>query len=122
MSKRLYLLILFAVTLFCGCKNSNPLDSTTKVFLSIPARVLEDVDIAVINGNYALEAGLDVNNNAFYAEDKNIESLKERRNILAIKEGNENNQKIKDLTEALTSDEVKEFINEKYNGAVVPVF
>lgn len=85
-------------------------------------RVLEDVDIAVINGNYALEAGLDVNNNAFYAEDKNIESLKERRNILAIKEGNENNQKIKDLTEALTSDEVKEFINEKYNGAVVPVF
>ncbi len=43
MSKRLYLLILFAVTLFCGCKNSNPLDSTTKVSFSIPARVLEDV-------------------------------------------------------------------------------
>ena len=41
-------------------------------------RVLEDVDIAVINGNYALEAGLDVYKNAFYAEDKNIESLKER--------------------------------------------
>ena len=43
MSKRLYLLILFAVTLFCGCKDSNPLDSTTKVSFSIPARVLEDV-------------------------------------------------------------------------------
>ncbi len=43
MRKRLYLLILFAVTLFCGCKNSNPLDSTTKVSFSIPARVLEDV-------------------------------------------------------------------------------
>lgn len=85
-------------------------------------RVLEDVDIAVINGNYALEAGLDVNKNAFYAEDKNIESLKERRNILAVKEGNENTQKIKDLTEALTSKEVKDFINEKYKGAVVPVF
>lgn len=85
-------------------------------------RVLEDVDIAVINGNYALEAGLDVNKNAFYAEDKNIESLKERRNILAVKEGNENTQKIKDLTEALTSKEVRDFINEKYKGAVVPVF
>ena len=85
-------------------------------------RVLEDVDIAVINGNYALEAGLDVNKDAFYAEDKNIESLKERRNILAVKEGNENTQKIKDLTEALTSEEVRDFINEKYKGAVVPVF
>ena len=85
-------------------------------------RVLEDVDIAVINGNYALEAGLDVNNDAFYAEDKNVESLKERRNILAVKEGNENTQKIKDLTEALTSEEVRDFINEKYKGAVVPVF
>ena len=85
-------------------------------------RVLEDVDIAVINGNYALEAGLDVNNDAFYAEDKNVESLKERRNVLAVKEGNENTQKIKDLTEALTSEEVRDFINEKYKGAVVPVF
>ena len=85
-------------------------------------RVLEDVDIAVINGNYALEAGLDVNNDAFYAEDKNVESLKERRNVLAVKEGNENSQKIKDLTEALTSDEVREFIEEQYKGAVVPVF
>lgn len=85
-------------------------------------RVLEDVDISVINGNYALEAGLDVNNDAFYAEDKNVESLKERRNVLAVKEGNENSQKIKDLTEALTSDEVREFIEEKYKGAVVPVF
>ena len=85
-------------------------------------RVLEDVDIAVINGNYALEAGLDVNNDAFYAEDKNVESLKERRNVLAVKEGNENSQKIKDLTEALISDEVREFIEEKYKGAVVPVF
>ena len=85
-------------------------------------QVLEDVDIAVINCNYALEAGLDVNNDAFYAEDKNVESLKERRNVLAVKEGNENSQKIKDLTEALTSDEVREFIEEKYKGAVVPVF
>ena len=85
-------------------------------------RVLEDVDIAVINGNYALEAGLDVNNDAFYAEDKNVESLKERRNVLAVKEGNENSQKIKDLTEALPSAEVREFIEEKYKGAVVPVF
>lgn len=85
-------------------------------------RVLEEVDIAVINGNYALEAGLDVNKDAFYAEDKDANSLKERRNVLAVKEGKENTQKIKDLTEALTSKEVKEFIEKEYNGAVVPVF
>lgn len=51
-----------------------------------------------------------------------LKALKERRNVLAVKEGNENSQKIKDLTEALTSDEVREFIEEKYKGAVVPVF
>ena len=88
---------------------------------SLPS-VLEEVDIAVINGNYALEAGLDVNENAFYSEDKDKDSLKERRNVLAVKEGTENSQKIKDLTEALTSDKVRDFINEKYKGAVVPVF
>ena len=88
---------------------------------SLP-RVLEEVDIAVINGNYALEAGLDVNGNAFYAEDKDKDALKERRNVLAVKEGTEDTQKIKDLTEALTSDKVRDFINEKYKGAVVPVF
>ena len=84
--------------------------------------MLEEVDIAVINGNYALEAGLDVNGNAFYAEDKDKDALKERRNVLAVKEGTEDTQKIKDLTEALTSDKVRDFINEKYKGAVVPVF
>jgi D-methionine transport system substrate-binding protein len=88
---------------------------------SLP-RVLEEVDMAVINGNYALEAGLDVNENAFYSEDKNKDSLKERRNVLAVKEGTENSEKIKDLTKALTSDKVRDFINEKYKGAVVPVF
>jgi hypothetical protein len=44
MIKRIHLLILVIATLFCGCKDSDSLDSTTKVFLSIPARVLEDVD------------------------------------------------------------------------------
>lgn len=88
---------------------------------SLP-RVLEEVDIAVINGNYALEAGLDVNENAFFTEDKEVEALKERRNVLAVKKGTEDSQKIKDLTEALTSEKVRDFINEKYKGAVVPVF
>lgn len=85
-------------------------------------RVLEEVDIAVINGNYALEAGLDVNKDAFFAEDKNANNLKERKNVLAVKEGTENSEKIKDLTEALTSKEVKDFIEKEYKGAVVPVF
>lgn len=85
-------------------------------------RVLDEVDVAVINGNYALEAKLDVNKDAFYAEDKDKDTLKERRNVLAVKEGTENTQKIKDLTEALTSGEVRKFIEENYKGAVVPVF
>lgn len=85
-------------------------------------RVLDEIDIAVINGNYALEADLDVNKDAFYAEDKNKDTLKERRNVLAVKEGNEGTQKIKDLTEVITSEEVRKFIEEEYKGAVVPVF
>ncbi|EKY25121.1 MetQ/NlpA family ABC transporter substrate-binding protein [Clostridium celatum] len=102
---------------------SNPKNLNFKVLeaATLP-RVLEEVDIAVINGNYALEAGLDVNNDTICKEDKDADDLQGRRNVLAVKEGNENTQKIKDLTEALTSDEVREFIEKEYNGAVVPVF
>lgn len=85
-------------------------------------RVLDEFAIAVINGNYALEAGLDATKDAIVVEDKNADVLKERRNVLAVREGSESTQKIKDLTEAMTSDKVKKFIEDKYKGAVVPVF
>lgn len=85
-------------------------------------RTLDELDGAVINGNYALEAKLDAKKDGLFTEDKNDESIKNYRNVLAVKKGNENSDKIKALTKAMTSDEVKTFINENYKGAVVPVF
>lgn len=85
-------------------------------------RVLEEVDAAIINGNYAIEAGLNPSKDALVIEDKDAEAAMIYRNILAVKNGNEKLEKINALTKALTSDSVKKFINEKYNGAVIPTF
>lgn len=86
------------------------------------ARTLQDVDLAVINGNYAIEAGLNVGKDALAVEDKESEAAQTYANIVAVKEGNENNEAIKALVEALKSDKVKDFINEQYEGAVIPLF
>ncbi|GAA0077493.1 MetQ/NlpA family ABC transporter substrate-binding protein [Clostridium sp. CTA-5] len=88
---------------------------------SIP-RVLDDFNAAVINGNYALPAGFEPAKDAIIIEDKDSEAAKPYGNILAIRKGDEEKEKIKALTKALTSSEVKEFIETKYNGAVIPVF
>ena len=85
-------------------------------------RALEEVGIAVINGNYALEAGLNPAENALYLEDATKEASKKYHNVLAVKKGNEDSEKIKALTNALTSDKVKKYIEEKYNGSVIPTF
>lgn len=86
------------------------------------ARSLPDVNLAVINGNYAMQAGLDVENDALAKEQKDSESAKTYSNILAVRSGEENSDAIKALVEALESDTVKKFIEEKYKGAVVPMF
>jgi D-methionine transport system substrate-binding protein len=86
------------------------------------ARALTDVDLAVINGNYAIEAGLKVGTDALAVEDKDSEAAQTYANIVAVKEGNENNEGIKALVKALKSDKVRNFINEKYEGAVIPLF
>ncbi|WP_394897549.1 MetQ/NlpA family ABC transporter substrate-binding protein [Clostridium butyricum] len=85
-------------------------------------RAIDDVDAAVINGNYAIEAGFDPTANAIVKEDKDSEAAKPYANIVVVKEGNENLEKIQALIKALTSDEVRDFINKEYNGAVIPVF
>lgn len=85
------------------------------------ARSLPDVDMAVINGNYAIQAGLK-SDDALAFEDKESDSARTYANIVAVKEGNENNKAIKALVEALQSEKVKTFINETYAGAVVPMF
>lgn len=85
-------------------------------------RAVDDVDAAVINGNYAIEAGFDPTTNAIVKEDKDSEAAKPYANIIVVKEGNENLEKIQALIKALTSDEIRDFINKEYNGAVIPVF
>lgn len=85
-------------------------------------RSLEDVDIAVVNGNYALEADLEVNKDALAVEDADSLGAKTYGNIVAVKEGQEKSAATKALVKALQSDEVKEYIENNYNGAVVPLF
>ena len=86
------------------------------------ARSLQDVDIAVINGNYAIEAGLNASTDALAKEEKDSIAATTYANIIAIRKGDENREDLKALVAALKSDEVKKFIEETYKGAVVPVF
>ena len=85
-------------------------------------RSKQDVDLAVINGNVALEAGLSVGTDALVVEGKDSLAAETYGNIIAVKEGNEDRKDIKVLLEALQSDAVKQFINDTYDGAVVPKF
>ena len=84
-------------------------------------RVLNDVDMAAINGNYALEAGLSVAD-AIATESDEGEAAKAYVNVIAVKEGTEDSDKIKALVKALQSDAVKAYIDHTYNGAVVALF
>ena len=84
-------------------------------------RVVEDVDIAVINGNYAIEAGFKVSE-ALAVEDSQSIAATTYGNVIAVQEGKENDEAIQALIQALTSEEVKKFMEEKYEGAVVPLF
>ena len=83
---------------------------------------LPDVDIAVINGNYAIQAGLNAGTDALAIEDASGDAAQTYANILCVKAGNENNANIQALIEALQSEEVRSFIEETYEGAVVAIF
>ncbi|WP_124066758.1 MetQ/NlpA family ABC transporter substrate-binding protein [Clostridium sp. E02] len=84
-------------------------------------RSLGDVDIAVINGNYAIEAGLKVSD-ALAVEDAKSTAAARYSNIIAVRKGEETSEKTKVLVEALTSDTVKTYMEETYEGSVVPSF
>ena len=85
---------------------------------SLP-RVLKDFDAAVINGNYAIQAGLSALKDGLFVEGSSSPYV----NVIAVKAGNENNDAIKALVKALQSDKVKDYIAKKYpNGDVVTVF
>ena len=80
--------------------------------------VLQDVDYAIINSNYALDAGLNPVNDSLAIESGDSPYV----NVLVVKEGNENNAAVQALVKALTSDKCRSFIEEKYAGSVVPAF
>ena len=84
-------------------------------------RSLDSLDIAVINGNYAIDAGLKVAD-ALAVEAADGTAGTAYVNVLAVKEGSENNEAIQALVKALQSDEVKDFIEKTYGGAVVDKF
>lgn len=81
-------------------------------------RSLDDVDYSLINSNFAILSGLNPIKDGLYTENK----YSEYGNIIAVKAGNEELDKIKALVKALQSDEVKNFIEEKYQGALIPTF
>ena len=85
------------------------------------ARSLDDVDFAVINGNYALSAGLDTSA-TLASEGADSEAAQTYANIVAVRKGEEDSDKTKALVKALTSDTAKKFIEEQYKGSVIPVF
>ena len=85
-------------------------------------RTLADVDYAVMNGNYALEAGFSVKDDALATEDAASEAAQTYGNVLVVAEGNEDSAAVQALLAALKSDEVKSFIETTYNGAVLPLF
>ena len=84
-------------------------------------RVIGDVDVAVINGNYAIEAGYKVSD-ALAVEASDSLAATTYGNVVAVRAGEENDPAIQALIEALTSDELKAFIESTYDGAVVPLF
>ena len=81
-------------------------------------RALDDVTAAVINANYALEAGFNPAKNAIALEEKSSPF----GNVVAIREGDDKKEAFQKLKKAITSPEVKKFIEEKYQGGVLPVF
>ena len=83
------------------------------------ARVTGETAFVVLNGNYALQAGYSVKKDALAYEASDSEAAKTYVNIIAVKKGNEDSDAIKALVKVLKSDDIKKFIDEKYDGAVI---
>ncbi len=103
-------------------ENPHNIDIMEVEAASLP-RMLEDVDFAAINSNYAIPAGLNVYDDALVFEDPEGTAGQTYANVLVVREGNENNEAIKALADAMTSDAVLTYLQEKYpDGSVQPVF
>ena len=84
------------------------------------SRVKDEVAFVVLNGNYALQAGFSVAHDAVAYETSASAAAKTYANVLVVKAGNENNEGVQALVKVLKSDEIKKFINDTYDGAVIP--
>lgn len=84
------------------------------------ARVKDEVAFVVLNGNYALQAGFSVANDSVAYETSDSEAAKTYVNVIAVKEGHEGDEGIQALVEVLKSDEITQYINDEYDGAVIP--
>lgn len=101
-------------------ENAKNLEIVEMEAAQLPLR-LADLDLAVINGNYAIDAGLKIAD-ALAVEASDGTAAEAYGNVLAVKEGRENDETVKALLKALQSEEVRTFIEENYQGAVVPLF
>ena len=99
-------------------ENPNNIEIVELEAAQVP-RVVNEVAYVVLNGNYALEANYTVKKDALAYEKSDSEAAKTYVNVIAVKEGNENSEKIKALVDVLKSDSIKKFIDEKYDGAVI---
>ena len=99
-------------------ENPNNIEIVELEAAQVP-RVVNEVAYVVLNGNYALEANYTVKKDALAYEKSDSEAAKTYVNVIAVKEGNENSEKIKALVDVSKSDSIKKFINEKYDGAVI---
>ena len=131
MKKNITLLLVLLTLCACGQKQDdsgdvNPVNPHGYEIVAIEAGqlplTLPDVDAAVINGNYALEAKLNETSPAVEIESFDAETSVRRTNYLAVKQGNEDSDKTKALVAAITSQKVLDYINSTYQGAVIPSF
>ena len=110
--------------------NATPNDITSNPknlqFKELEAAMLpqtaSEVDLSVINSNFAMEGGMNPATDSLASEDADSEAAQTFANIIAVKEGHENDPTIQALVKALQSDKVKEYIEKTYSGAVVAVF
>ena len=110
--------------------NATPNDITSNPknlqFKELEAAMLpqtaSEVDLSVINSNFAMEGGMNPATDSLASEDADSEAAQTFANIIAVKEGHENDPAIQALVKALQSDKVKEYIETTYSGAVVAVF
>ena len=110
--------------------NATPNDITSNPknlqFKELEAAMLpqtaSEVDLSVINSNFAMEGGMNPATDSLASEDADSEAAQTFANIITVKEGHENDPAIQALVKALQSDKVKEYIEKTYSGAVVAVF